>query len=1001
MAQPTVPTAGAHFARLVGRDREQALLREHLAAALAGRGGLVLIGGEAGIGKTALAEALLAEAAAQGALVLVGSCYDLAETPPYGPWAELFVRAPRDDPPGLPAAVLPGEDAGEPLASQAAIFARVRAYLAALAARRPLVLLLEDLHWADVTSRDLLRALARQLGALPLLLLATYRSDELTRRHPLYTLLPTLVREARAARLDLRPLDDAAIGTLVAARYGLGGAERDRLVRYLAGRTEGNALFLGELLRTLEGEEALHRLDDGRWTVGDLEVAPVPALLQQVVAARVAGLPPETERLLGVAAVVGHEVALPVWAAAGGVTEEELLAHAERALEARLLADAPDGAGVRFAHALIREALYAETPALRRRALHRRAGEALAALPRPDPDAVAYHFQRAGDDRAVDWLAAAGERARRADALLVAAERFVAAAALLAGDASRDGRRGWLLFLGAFMVFFSDPGQALRYLDAAETLALRSGERALAAHGRFLRGLALCHHWRLRDGVSALEQGVADLEALPDDDVRRHGIEVALARLGVLPPMAGPAPAPASPFAAAHRAALANWYGWLGYYREARAVGEAILAAVAAHPARGVNPYQWGLAHASAALGQPEEAGRAYARTRAATYAQHEPYSTLYILFAELQHFLLPYHADDVSARTRLVAEEGPVLAQLSGAAMAASYPGQAGLLVALLEGRWREARQLAEAGRTAATIGHAQTAVAALGALACWQGDRELAWARVRELHPAGSATAPGGCFFIPGIALQALAVELALDAGDAATAGEWIAAHGRWLDWSGAVLWRAEHLLMHARHDRLAGDLAAARRHAAAALARAVEPRQPLALLAAHRVCGDLDTAAGQHAEAQAHLEAALALAEACAAPYERALTLLALAELRADTGNGDEARALLDEVAAICAPLDAKPARARAAALAARLAAAQPLPVPPPARGLPAGLTAREAEVLRLVAEGLTDARVAERLYISRATVNAHLRSIYGKLGVSSRAAATRRAVEHGLT
>ena len=178
-------------------------LRDALAAALAGRGSLVLIGGEAGIGKTALAEVLLAEAAERGTLVLVGRCYDLSETPPYGPWAEALARTlPAEDLLALPAAVLPPERAdGEALASHGAILQRMVAYMAALAARQPFVLLLEDLHWADPTSLDLLRAAARQLGDMPTLLLATYRADDLTRHHPLYAFLPVLEREAGASRV--------------------------------------------------------------------------------------------------------------------------------------------------------------------------------------------------------------------------------------------------------------------------------------------------------------------------------------------------------------------------------------------------------------------------------------------------------------------------------------------------------------------------------------------------------------------------------------------------------------------------------------------------------------------------------------------------------------------------------------------------------------------------------------------------------------------------------
>ena len=298
---------------LVGREREQALLRDQLAAALAGEGSLVLLGGEAGIGKTALAEALLPEAAEQGALVLVGRCYDLSETPPYGPWVEAFDQLPDEfDRASLPAPL--GD--GEPAASQAALFARVRDFLAAVATRQPLVLLLDDLHWADPASLDLLRYLARQVMGLPLLLLVTYRADELTRRHPLYQLLPLLVREARATQLDLRALPNEAVRALLRARYALPAAEEAQLVAYLRERAEGHPLFVGELLRTLEEEGTLRPSDDG-WALADLGQVRVPRLLRQTIEGRLARLAEEDQRLLAVAAVIGQEVPLDVWAAVG------------------------------------------------------------------------------------------------------------------------------------------------------------------------------------------------------------------------------------------------------------------------------------------------------------------------------------------------------------------------------------------------------------------------------------------------------------------------------------------------------------------------------------------------------------------------------------------------------------------------------------------------------------------------------------------------------------
>ena len=201
---------------LVGRERELAALREHLAAALVGHGSLMLIGGEAGVGKTALAEDLLAEASHQGAIVLVGRCYDLSETPPYGPWAEALARAPSGEAlPTLPAAAVHAERDGA-AAGQDAIVRRVLAYLAALAETRPLVILLEDLHWADPASLDLLRVVGRGVADRALLLLATYRAAEQPPDHPLARLLPALVREARA----LGTPHSRRVHTAVRASYG-------------------------------------------------------------------------------------------------------------------------------------------------------------------------------------------------------------------------------------------------------------------------------------------------------------------------------------------------------------------------------------------------------------------------------------------------------------------------------------------------------------------------------------------------------------------------------------------------------------------------------------------------------------------------------------------------------------------------------------------------------------------------------------------------------------
>ena len=368
------PPCVRHLSSSAGRASRTPCATE-LAAAVGGRGRLVLVGGEAGIGKTTLARDLIRDADDLGCRVLAGSCYDLTNTPPYGPWLDLFEGCRRD--PSLPAP--PAAFAGgrlAPVTDQAALFAEVRQFLAELAAARPALVLLEDLHWADPASVDLLRHVGPHLRHWPLLLLATYRVDELTPGHPFAHQMPALVREAEGQRLDLRRLDEGALRALVAARYRLERAAEDRLVAYLERHAEGNPFFATELLRTLE-EEALLRRDEDGWTLAALDRVVVPSLLRQVIDGRVARLGEATRKALAIAAVIGQEVPLALWAEVAELDEEAVLAVVERAVEAHLLEAERDGTRVRFVHALTREALYEGVLPPRRRVWHRRVAEAL------------------------------------------------------------------------------------------------------------------------------------------------------------------------------------------------------------------------------------------------------------------------------------------------------------------------------------------------------------------------------------------------------------------------------------------------------------------------------------------------------------------------------------------------------------------------------------------------------------------------------------------------
>ena len=323
--------------------------------------------------------------------------------------------------------------------------------------------------------------------------------------------------------------------------------------------------------------------------------------------------------------------------------------------------------------------------------------------------------------------------------------------------------------------------------------------------------------------------------------------------------------------------------------------------------------------------------------------------------------------------------------------------PASATLPLLLLEGRWAEARASATALHASRAGGWSRlVANAALAFIARETGDPARAWAHATEDLADGPATEPGDVWLLDALPVQRLAAAIAADRGDLVAARAWLACHDRWLAWSGGVLGRAEGQLGWAAYHRATGDLARAREHAELALTHASAPRQPLALLAARRTLGELDTAEDRHIDARGHLAEALALADACAAPYERALTLLILAELCIATDDRETSRAALSEARGLLKPLRASPALARADTLTARLDAA------PAARnpGLSFGLTAREAEVLTLLAAGLTDPQIAARLFVSRHTVNDHLKAIYGKLAVTNRAAATRLALTHRL-
>ena len=967
---------------IVGRKREQARLRQLLDEMLAGHGSVILVGGEAGIGKSTLVEWLVLEAEERGCLILRGGCYDLSVTPPYGPWDEMVRRlVPTDDLPRVPAFFSDGE-ALAAIQSQALLFEQTGRFFAEIAQSLPLVIVVEDLHWSDPGSVDFLRYLARQVPDHRLLLLVTYRPDELQRQHPLNVTIPLLVREARAHRVDLQPLNQEGHRALIQSRYVLSPRDHTRLEAYLHARAEGNPLFAGEILRALEEDETLSP-DGDVWVLGELSNTKVPKLLRQVIEGRLVRFSEEENTRLAEAAIIGQEVPLRLWATVTGASEGQLLELSERGIQARLLD--PTNDGVRFVHALIRETIYESVLPVRRRGWHRRIAEALLTTADPDPDEVAYHFQQADDMRAVEWLIHAGERAERAYAWVTAAERFENAVSLMEDGNHNYERRVVLLNLVGRLRRYLDPRSSLTALEEAWRIASNANDGALAACTMFEVGIHRLYVGESPAGFEAMESAVEALDRLSPDERQRLdtlGFEVDKDN---------------------HHGTLAGVLSGVGRYADALEHGSrsvSVLTKPAKYKPLGGSSYGdacLALMDSHANLGRPHESLGAFATMQEAFLLAQHHVQVCWGAVRALQQVALPYFSDDLALRRRL-ASESEEAGKRASATLGGLPPRHALALLLAIEGYWDEVHDLSQALRSHPRLSpFREFAAPVVGMVARAQGDPACGWMMVHELVPAGPAAEPGQKPFLESVAAMRLAVALLLDACDFDQAREWLEAYDRWLDWSGAVLGRADGALLWAQYHQLTGDARLAHEKAEEALALASDPHQPLALIAVHRFIGQIDAATGKLDDAELHLGNSLALAEACAAPFERALTLLEFAEQRFAQGRNEDAATLLAEVRTICEPLNAKPTLERAASLAERVTSLSPKSTEPI---LPAGLTRREGEVLRLVAQGLSNREIADTLFISERTAEHHVSSILGKLQFTSRAQAAAFAVGRGI-
>ncbi|MFG2004048.1 helix-turn-helix transcriptional regulator [Spirillospora sp. NPDC048911] len=398
----------------VGRSEELAVLR---AAWASGSGALVVVEGEAGIGKTRLVEAFAGAAAEQGARVLRGCCLPLSEDLPYAPMLEILHQLGENAAPAWPgrrdqffryvadtlassatsgaAGELAGSVTGELAGGQASGKASVQAST---------LVVIEDLHWADTSTRDLLVFLSRALQHAAVLLVATVRSDELTAGGPLLAMLTELTRGRRAVRLRLRPFGRGEVAEQLTGI--LGARPPAALARSLYGRAEGNPFFVEELL------------------AADPEGRTVPPTVSEIVLARLSGLSRAAGQVVRAAAVIGRAMGHDAVAAACGLPAGRLEAGLREAMTHGLLVATDEGYS--FRHSLIHEAVYSAVLPGERTRLHGRIAVALSeSVPQALDEAVtaaeiAHHWDAAG--RAPEALAASMRAGRAAEALAAPAE---------------------------------------------------------------------------------------------------------------------------------------------------------------------------------------------------------------------------------------------------------------------------------------------------------------------------------------------------------------------------------------------------------------------------------------------------------------------------------------------------------------------------------------------------------------------------------------------------
>jgi tetratricopeptide (TPR) repeat protein len=518
----------------VGRERELALLRVSLGETTAGQGRLVFVSGEPGIGKTRLAEELAGHAGADGTTVRWGRCWEGAGAPAFWPWIQILrvqfggtaseeLRSQLGPGAGDLAQIVPELHerlpgiAPPPVVEESAarfrLFDSVAAFLRVSAAVQPLVLILEDLHWADAASLGLLRFLADEMQGARLLVIATFRDIELTASLPLCEILGALAYHPLVQRVEVGGLSEEEIGELIEA---LGHQCSASLVARIHRQSGGNPFFATEIMRT----------PDARG---------VPGTVRQAIGNRLRRLSEGCNCLLGIASVIGPEFGLGILERVAADTPVLPLLNEARSVH--LIAEVLGAVGgYRFAHALIREVLYMELPLDVRPGLHWRIGTAIEALAgRHYASALAHHFseaiggctdgtaRRACVDKAVLYTTQAAEQATAMCAYEEAAAHYEQSLHVLREWAPHDTQREYelLLALGE-----AQTRAGTKYAVRSETfhraaaLARERGEPELLARAAIGLGARTSHFEAATPAHVALLREALDAVGTSDSAVR-------------------------------------------------------------------------------------------------------------------------------------------------------------------------------------------------------------------------------------------------------------------------------------------------------------------------------------------------------------------------------------------------------------------------------------------------------------------------------------------------